>query len=111
MAASRRQFLNQVGGGMLMAGLGTSLAADLGIGVAFANDIPGALDFGGLEPLVRLMQETPPAELTGWNYLAHALIQPSAWVSCGVLLRRSFCTVPRRIFSLICTLCFPLAHF
>ncbi len=64
MAASRRQFLNRVGGGMLMAGLGTSLAADLGIEVAFADDIPSALDFGKLEPLVRLMQETPPAELT-----------------------------------------------
>ncbi len=64
MAASRRQFLNQVGSGMLMAGLGTSLAADLGIGVAFADEVPSALDFGKLEPLVRLMQETRPAELT-----------------------------------------------
>jgi hypothetical protein len=64
MSANRRQFLNQVGGGMLMAGLGTSLAADLGIGVAIADDTPDALHFGGLEPLVGLMQETPPAELT-----------------------------------------------
>jgi hypothetical protein len=64
MSANRRQFLNQVGGGMLMAGLGTSLAADLGIGVAFAVDAPEALDFGKLEPLVCLMQETPPAKLT-----------------------------------------------
>ena len=64
MPANRRHFLNQVGGGMLMAGLGTSLAADLGVGVAFADDSPNSLDFGVLEPLVCLMQETPPAELT-----------------------------------------------
>ncbi len=64
MSASRRQFLNRVGSGMLMAGLGTALAADLGIGVAFADDVPSALDFGRLEALVRLMQELPPAELT-----------------------------------------------
>ncbi len=64
MSANRRQFLNRVGSGMLMAGLGTALAADLGIGVAFADDLPSALDFGRLEALVRLMQESTPAELT-----------------------------------------------
>lgn len=64
MNAYRRQFLNRVGSGMLMAGIGTSLSTDLGIGVAFATDSPSTLDFGKLEPLVRLMQETPPAELT-----------------------------------------------
>ncbi len=64
MAANRRRFLNRVGGGMLMAGLGTSLAADLGIGVAYADDIPEPLNFGELESLVCLMQETPPTELT-----------------------------------------------
>ncbi len=64
MSSNRRQFLNRVGGGMLMAGLGTSLAADLGVEVAFAEDDPDALNFGGLESLVCLMQETPAAELT-----------------------------------------------
>lgn len=64
MPTNRRHFLHQVGGGMLMAGLGTTLASDLGIGVACANDTPNPLDFGGLESLVCLMQETPPAELT-----------------------------------------------
>jgi hypothetical protein len=62
---TRREFLGQVGRGMLWAGLGSTLAGDLGIAPAFANDADAArLDFGSLEPLVALMQETPPAQLT-----------------------------------------------
>ena len=63
MTNNRRQFLNRVGSGMLVAGLGTSLASDLGINSANAEDIPSALDFGALEPLVQLMQETSPKDL------------------------------------------------
>lgn len=64
MPANRRHFLNRVGGGMLMAGLGTSLATDLGVGIAIADDAVAPIDFGELEPLVALMQDTPPAKLT-----------------------------------------------
>ncbi|MFO0922726.1 MAG: hypothetical protein U0905_09595 [Pirellulales bacterium] len=63
MSASRRQFLNQVSSGMLMAGLGTSLATDLQVGIALADDAPDRLNFGALEPLVQRMQETSPADL------------------------------------------------
>jgi hypothetical protein len=61
---TRREFLGDVGRGMLLAGLGTSLAGDLGIAPAWANEEAARLDFGPLEPLVALMQDTPPAELT-----------------------------------------------
>ncbi len=61
---TRREFLNDVGRGMLLAGLGTTLAADLGIAHADAVDVPSALSFGDLEPLVALMQDTEPAKLT-----------------------------------------------
>jgi len=64
MTSSRRQFLENVGSGMLMAGLGTALAADLGVPNLFAGESEEALSFGDLEPLVALMQETPAAELT-----------------------------------------------
>ncbi len=64
MSNNRRRFLNKVGSGMLIAGLGTSLAADLKIGVALADDLISPLDFGGLEPLVQLMQESSPSNLT-----------------------------------------------
>ena len=43
---------------MLVAGVGASLAADLGIQVARAQEADEALDFGPLEPLVVMMQET-----------------------------------------------------
>lgn len=61
---TRRQFLGDVGRGMLLAGLGTTLAADLGVAHLRADDSDGALLFGDLEPLVALMQDTPPAKLT-----------------------------------------------
>lgn len=62
---TRREFLGDVGRGMLLAGLGTSLTSDLGLARVFADDAEGALSFGELEPLVALMQDTPPAKLTG----------------------------------------------
>jgi hypothetical protein len=61
---TRREFLGDVGRGMLLAGLGTSLAADLGMSRAFADQAEASLTFGQLEPLVALMQDTEPAKLT-----------------------------------------------
>ncbi len=63
MNRTRRQFLADLGRGMVVAGVGPALAADLGLGAAFADDGPDALTFGKLEPLVCLMQETAPDKL------------------------------------------------
>jgi hypothetical protein len=60
---NRRQFLADVGRGMFVATVGYSAASDLGLAPAFAADAPDTLDFGSLEPLVRLMQETPTDKL------------------------------------------------
>lgn len=62
---SRREFLAEVGRGMLVASLGAPVAAELGLSTGFAEEVPARLDFGPLEPLVRLMQETPPDKLLG----------------------------------------------
>ncbi len=48
---------------MLLAGLGTTLAADLGVAAPLVEDTQSELNFGKLEPLVQLMQETPASEL------------------------------------------------
>lgn len=64
MFTKRRQFLGTIGNGMLAAGLGSSLVTDLGIQLARADDSSEPLRFGAMEPLVSLMQETPPEELT-----------------------------------------------
>ncbi len=61
---TRREFLGDVGRGMLLAGLGTTLAGDLGLAHLRADDAETTLSFGELEPLVALMQDTPPAKLT-----------------------------------------------
>jgi len=60
-ARTRREFLSTVGQGMLVVSVGTQLAGDLGLAKASAadNDTPRAINFGSLEPLVVLMQETP----------------------------------------------------
>src|SRR5438067_2523144 len=61
---SRREFLADVGRGMLIAGLGPALAADLGLARAGAAEAgTDRLNFGSLEPLVALMQETPLSRL------------------------------------------------
>ena len=44
---------------MLVASVGSSLAVDLGLSVAHADEGAEPLSFGALEPLVALMQETP----------------------------------------------------
>ena len=56
---TRREFLGAVGQGMIVASVGASLASDLGIASAFGDEAPQRLNFGSLEPLVALMQETP----------------------------------------------------
>src|SRR5687768_2159108 len=54
----RREFLADVGRGMLIASVGSTVAHDLGLSPAFADE-GRTLSFGKLEPLVALMQETP----------------------------------------------------
>jgi hypothetical protein len=56
---SRREFLADVGRGMIVASIGAGLAADMGLSRAEAGQTPESLDFGPIEALVRLMQETP----------------------------------------------------
>jgi hypothetical protein len=60
---NRREFLADVGKGMLIASVGPALAADLGISSAFADEEPKRLLFGDREPLVALMQDTPADKL------------------------------------------------
>jgi hypothetical protein len=71
---SRREFLADVGRGTLIAAVGSTAAADLGIvGLASAGEpAPERLTFGELEGLVALMQETPadrivPAVIAEWK--------------------------------------------
>jgi hypothetical protein len=56
---TRRGFLAEVGRGMLVATVGLEIADHLGLSSVRADVAPGELSFGELEPLVRLMQETP----------------------------------------------------
>lgn len=60
---TRREFLSAVGQGMLVAGVGATVACDLGLTMARADDEQKPLSFGPLEPLVELMQETPVEQL------------------------------------------------
>lgn len=61
---NRREFLGDVGRGMLVASLGSVVAFDLGISPCLgAEDASQRLTFGDLEPLVSLMQQTPPDKL------------------------------------------------
>ena len=60
----RREFLADVGRGMIVASVGSTLAEDLGLAPpALADDRAERLTFGGIEPLVALMQETPADRL------------------------------------------------
>src|SRR5881396_1191107 len=56
---TRREFLADVGRGMLVATVGYGVARELCLAPTFAADAPDTLDFGPLESLVRFMQETP----------------------------------------------------
>lgn len=60
--ATRREFLADVGKGMLVASIGPALSSDLGLSKAFADDA-GTLSFGKLEPLVAFLQDTPTDKL------------------------------------------------
>src|SRR5438105_5562243 len=60
---TRREFLADVGRGMLIATVGYGVAHELSLAPAFAADAPESLDFGPLESLVRFMQETPANKL------------------------------------------------
>jgi hypothetical protein len=62
---NRREFLGDVGRGMLIAAVGSTTAADLGFGTVSAGEAPERLTFGPIEPLVTLMEETSPAKLVG----------------------------------------------
>lgn len=57
----RRGFLAKVAQATLVTTLGPVLASDMGLAPRLFADSPGpeSLDFGPLEPLVRLLQETP----------------------------------------------------
>ena len=58
MPRTRREFLTDVGRGMLLATIGCEVAGELGVSPAFAAE-DDTLSFGSLERLVALMQETP----------------------------------------------------
>src|SRR3954451_3060338 len=60
---NRRAFLESVGCGMLVAGLGPSLVQELGFSTAFAAEGSDALSFGPYDALVDLMQSTSPDKL------------------------------------------------
>ena len=61
--SSRREFLVDVGRGMLVAGLGTTVAGNLGFSTAFAERGTDALKLGSYESLVELIRTTPPDKL------------------------------------------------
>jgi len=61
--SNRRAFLSDVGRGMLAAGLGTSLATDLGFSTTFAAEGSAAVPLGAHTRLVELMRETPAEKL------------------------------------------------
>ncbi|MBI2825094.1 MAG: hypothetical protein HYX69_10450 [Planctomycetia bacterium] len=60
---NRRGFLSDVGRGMLAAGLGASLANDLGFSTAFAAEASGSIPLGEYAALVELMRSTPAEKL------------------------------------------------
>ena len=63
MNRDRREFLADVGRGMLVASVGSTIALDLGLSPAHAFEGTEPLMFGSMEPLVSMMQETPIEKL------------------------------------------------
>lgn len=59
----RREFLADVGQGMLVASIGTALASDLGLAPAMAAESGSQLTFGQMEPMVEA--KTFPSEFVG----------------------------------------------
>ncbi|NQV28176.1 MAG: hypothetical protein HQ518_27810 [Rhodopirellula sp.] len=62
-STTRREFLTDVSRGMLVAGIGTSLATDLGFSTTFAEEGSDELSFGKYDALVDLLQSTPQQKL------------------------------------------------
>ena len=60
---SRRNFMADVGKGMLLASVGSAMASELGLATGLAAEATKGLSFGSLEPLVSLMQQTPSDKL------------------------------------------------
>lgn len=60
---NRREFLADVGKGMVVATVGSQMATGLGMAPCAAADAPDTLTFGSLEPMAALMQETAPDKL------------------------------------------------
>ncbi len=60
---SRRELLADIGRGMVVAGIGSSLAEDLGVSPAWAKEEPARLSFGALDNLVDFIQGTPANKL------------------------------------------------
>lgn len=60
---NRRAFLSDVGRGMLAAGMGASLANDLGFSTAFAEQGSDSIPLGEYTGLVELMRSTPAQKL------------------------------------------------
>ena len=61
--STRRDFLAEVGRGMVTATVGLSMASELGFASSVDISLPPRLEFGELEPLVQIMQETPVTKL------------------------------------------------
>ena len=61
--SSRRTFISDIGRSMFAAGLGASLASELGFSTAFAEQGHDAILLGKYEPLVELIRNTPAQTL------------------------------------------------
>jgi hypothetical protein len=60
---TRREFLTDVGRGMVTVAVGYGMASELGLAAETEGAAAARLDFGSIEPLVRLMQDTPVNKL------------------------------------------------
>ena len=78
MDHTRRSFLEQVGQGVLLAGVGSQISGELGLGHASAAEGPTRLNFGKLEPLVDTLQTTAPAKLAGMTRAERAAAETLA---------------------------------
>ncbi|MCA9120617.1 MAG: hypothetical protein H6822_35405 [Planctomycetaceae bacterium] len=61
--SNRREFLSDVGRGMLAAGFGGALASELGASTLFASEGSDSIRLGEYEKLVELMRNTPAERL------------------------------------------------
>ena len=74
--SNRRTFMSDVGHGMLAAGIGASLANDLGFSTAFAAESLESVPLGKYDRLVDLMRCTPAEKLQ--PILAHKVLKGEA---------------------------------